>query len=364
MGERGAMLGGAYTALSEDISGSYYNPAGLAFIDKFSLSMTANMYSLRKESRKDENGSVMKVDTVDLLPTTFGFNLSWSRVTAAFSIYQTDQLKFSSIYSNGVVTDKFEIDMKSYLMGPSVAVRLLNSLSVGTSLFYRYYKGQVAFFIGSDDALYQSDYTYGGLIVSVGAKYHVIENLKIGINYQAESIFINGKNTYVYTDTSAANNEVSDTIKGEMRSPHRIAAGVAWESPKAFTISCDFIYYLPIDYSQPHEMMSVTDDQARYKEKAHFDISLGGEVFLNDSFSLRMGFFTNTSGAPVEKKAERVNMYGGTFGLGYYRENLSSGIGFSLAYADTDYQTGTNNPVAAKYRRLAIGITLGGSVQF
>ncbi|MFC1669010.1 OmpP1/FadL family transporter [Spirochaetota bacterium] len=365
LGSRAAMLGGAYTAMSEDISGTYYNPAGIAFIKSFSLSMSANAYSYKKQSRKDEVGWDMKVDTVDFLPTTFGFNLTFDPVTIAFSIYQTDNYIFSSIDASGNNVDKFEVDMKSYLMGPSVAWRILDSLSIGVSVFYRYYRGKVSLFLGSlGDSVMQSDYTYGGIIINTGIKYNITDNIKVGFSYQNESLFVNGKNTYFYTEEGNTTNEISGSVRGEMRSPHRIAVGLAYEQKKNFVVAFDFIYYLKIDYSQPHEMMSLTSDDTRYLEDAHYDISVGGEYFLSDTFSLRAGFFTNTSSAPVEKKAERVNIYGGTFGLGYYTNNVSSGVGFSLSYGKTDWQTGTENPSAAKITKLAVALTVGGSMQF
>ena len=38
VGERAASIGGAYTALSDDASGAYYNPAGLAQLKATSAS--------------------------------------------------------------------------------------------------------------------------------------------------------------------------------------------------------------------------------------------------------------------------------------------------------------------------------------
>ena len=53
VGERAAMMGGAYTALSEDLSGAFYNPAGIAFTEGALISLSANVYSYYIYSTKN-----------------------------------------------------------------------------------------------------------------------------------------------------------------------------------------------------------------------------------------------------------------------------------------------------------------------
>ncbi|MCX6111981.1 MAG: aromatic hydrocarbon degradation protein, partial [Proteobacteria bacterium] len=44
VGDRAATMGGAYVGLSNDLSGTYYNPAGMAFADGSGISASANVY--------------------------------------------------------------------------------------------------------------------------------------------------------------------------------------------------------------------------------------------------------------------------------------------------------------------------------
>src|SRR5437899_9949578 len=46
VGGRAAGMGGAFTALADDGSGPYYNPAGIAFARRSSLSLSASVYGL------------------------------------------------------------------------------------------------------------------------------------------------------------------------------------------------------------------------------------------------------------------------------------------------------------------------------
>ena len=45
VGERASGLAGAFTAISDDPSGAYYNPAGLAFTNKSYISVSTNTFS-------------------------------------------------------------------------------------------------------------------------------------------------------------------------------------------------------------------------------------------------------------------------------------------------------------------------------
>ena len=46
-GEKAPGMGGAFTAISDDVSGMYYNPAGLSFSDKNYISINASSYKMQ-----------------------------------------------------------------------------------------------------------------------------------------------------------------------------------------------------------------------------------------------------------------------------------------------------------------------------
>lgn len=57
VGSRAAGMGGAFTALSDDGSGSYYNPGGLAFATRSSLSLSGSVYGVINGDYKDALGA-------------------------------------------------------------------------------------------------------------------------------------------------------------------------------------------------------------------------------------------------------------------------------------------------------------------
>jgi long-subunit fatty acid transport protein len=56
IGDRAATMGGAYTAIADDASGSFYNPAGLALAQGNSLSGSANVYQINRSTYKNTLG--------------------------------------------------------------------------------------------------------------------------------------------------------------------------------------------------------------------------------------------------------------------------------------------------------------------
>src|SRR5438093_1350102 len=56
VGSRAAGMGGAFTALADDGGGPYYNPGGMAFARRSSLSLSASVYGLVSGSFADALG--------------------------------------------------------------------------------------------------------------------------------------------------------------------------------------------------------------------------------------------------------------------------------------------------------------------
>src|SRR5262245_21017183 len=56
VGSRAAGMGGAFTALADDGSGPFYNPGGIAFAKRSSLSLSASVYGLATGDINDALG--------------------------------------------------------------------------------------------------------------------------------------------------------------------------------------------------------------------------------------------------------------------------------------------------------------------
>ncbi|MDH5681725.1 MAG: outer membrane protein transport protein [Spirochaetota bacterium] len=375
VGERGAMMGGAYTALSEDISGAFYNPGGLGFISKPALSLTTNIYGYRNwdlntyDSRGVDN---IQFERFELIPGTLGisFNLS-ENLVLAYSIIQSDTIKFDGSITSQRKVETMSINFDSFLTGPSLAYKISDKLAVGVSVFYHYFQGKFTSFRdevsfsgvpGARSTVRQENQaTSGGITSVLGFKWNVTNEFKLGLSYGSETIHTNGTSTgsRVDNDTFYGPSPIETSSgEGDVRLPHRVALGLAYDVKNKFTVSVDVLYNFELDYPYPYHRFDPLNPNSRHYEKGQFNLSVGGEAFISKSFALRAGFFTNRSTAAEEWQNFEVDIYGGAFGIGYVKDGLSSGIGVNVSYGSED-----SSPFM-HWKRLEISIIIGGTVLF
>ncbi len=381
LGERAALMGGAYTALSEDVSGAFYNPAGLAFMDSSALSLNASLYRYQDATLKIRQTTPPQFElnhrnkSLLFLPSSFGGALKLNNSTLAFTIFQIDRFNVSSL---GYVdyppadrlTAKLELDSTSYLMGPSFNYRFSNSFSAGVSCFYHYSSAEYTFaqelpgnFASNALVVTKSN----GITGVFGARAAFSPELKLGIMYGTETIHISGDNTFSYTNTQFPAANIVTEKDGDVRLPHRTAFGIAFDRPKTFTVSLDVIYYFRMEYSAPYEI-AATENFAnnKHKERSHFDFSLGSELYMTESFALRAGLYTNSSGATMQNGQSKVNHYGGTLGGAINTGEVTTSLGFNVMYGESGYTR--NHPStladpASSWKRLFISLVVGSTAK-
>jgi len=153
VGERAAGMGGAYTALADDGSAVFHNPAGLAQVRRSGLSMSANTYGYHESTVEGVlTGSGKSVDLERSGALAFPNSLVYVvplggedpvQHTAAFSVLVPDYFEEDGVQSlllpeAGVEFDIFVATTRQvYLVGPSYGLRV-GRLYVGASLFARY----------------------------------------------------------------------------------------------------------------------------------------------------------------------------------------------------------------------------------
>jgi uncharacterized protein UPF0164 len=80
VGGRAAGMGGAFTALSDDGSGPYYNPGGLAFVRRSQLSLSGSVYGVVAGTQADAHTAtdvginVSYGSGTDLVPNNLDFS--------------------------------------------------------------------------------------------------------------------------------------------------------------------------------------------------------------------------------------------------------------------------------------------------
>src|SRR5258708_2226128 len=124
IGARAAGMGGAYTALADDGTGSYYNPGGVAFAAQPSLSLSASVYGIVSGSNADVLGPGHDFTYRDL--NTFPISTA---IVRKFGARDTpDGTRNSSVSFTVFVPDAFQIDDRDHI-GSMQNAFFLSSLS-------------------------------------------------------------------------------------------------------------------------------------------------------------------------------------------------------------------------------------------
>ncbi|MDD5433905.1 MAG: hypothetical protein PH343_00615, partial [Nitrospira sp.] len=147
IGEKAAGMGGAFTALADDATATYYNPAGIIQIPFNSMSASANALTVKTRKGKFFLKDNEHLDSFAFLPTFWGVTASTFLGKVGFSIAlpEADNFDLHEHYSNvttaGYTWDTARSDITfdsgTYLIGPSYTFYITPRLSGGVSVFYQ-----------------------------------------------------------------------------------------------------------------------------------------------------------------------------------------------------------------------------------
>jgi long-chain fatty acid transport protein len=394
IGERAALMGGAFTALANDISAAYYNPAGLAYGPRFRVSLSGSAYSYVNERRTEKSPSLetpteLGNSRFNIIPTTFGLSFRVSdRVVLGLSVFELDHPRFDAVSfsTGGIVIDRgrgpvryeeqvlrIRLETQSILSGPSVAWRVHDDLSLGLSVFYHYFQGSsgnstiLSNAAGDQEqSVTQSELSSGGLVLNFGLLWRPLPGWRFGLTYSSETLPITGTNTFFIGGVNSQGITLVEKgeVRGDVRLPSRLTLGIAYERPGSFALSFDATVYFSMWYSAPREVLRIADPMKAHVETEHLDLALGAEYVLSERWVLRGGLYTNTSGATREDADLRINHIGATFGLGYVKQGLSTGLGLNVMVGQTGYQSVPGSASQVEWRRVQVQLVYGGSARF
>ncbi len=364
VGERAAAMGGAYTALADDASGAYYNPAGTAFSAGSSISASANLYGYVTTTQQDALGAGRDV-------SSRGFNPIPSSVGSLFKVGEATPygkpltLGFQVFAPNSFTRDtellttdaagrdlalSERINWNVMYLGPTAAYRLTEGLSIGTGAYLQYasYSFRQAS-LGADTGgtaaqrwrLWELDAF--GLAGNLGVNYR--EGLwHLGASVWSPTLELSGESSRTQYCTAIANgpcaassvsSKLSERGKARFLEPLRGTVGVALARPREFAVAVDVSVYAPVAFDlvdlagTPHIDNHLT-----------VNTNVGGELYVTRKIPLRLGFWTNLSAnrepsvSNPNNRIEAIDFYGISAGSGYLSDKGATTVGLNYAFGN------------------------------
>ncbi|HEV7559703.1 MAG TPA: hypothetical protein VGO00_29705 [Kofleriaceae bacterium] len=361
VGARAAGMGGAFTALADDGSGPYYNPAGVAFAKRSSLSLSASVYGLVTGTIANALGDGHDFHYSDL--NTFPVSTAVVRKLApdtslAFSVFVPDAFQIDDRDSIQGAQNAFFLsdNAQTVWAGPTFAKRF-GRLGIGVSVFGLL--GTETQFLDLTAAgvptryvtiTTRSDITTKGLVGALGLRYDLSEDLHLGLSVYSPELGTGARKQFIRvasaTDQPPAGGTITEVVADDLHAtpalPLRVQAGIAWTTG-AFTIAADAIVLGPRTVHDDADRAADGLDRTVVRH-AVVDGSLGAELVVAKSIPVRLGVFTDFAATkePEEEKSgmpdpnatntDHVNRIGGTFSLGYRTANTSTDAGMMITY--------------------------------
>ncbi len=402
-GEKAAGLGGAYTAISDDPSGAYYNPAGLTFAYDNSISLSAS--NITRTNKNYENvigpGQGYSRNSQNYIPNFFGIVKEYGKYKIGFSIVntlnetfdRTDQVVNPIYYPSVRSLRSFNIESYNQVQtGVSIARPITEKLSIGATLYYTHDTANltntalVQFANKGFNSITGNDNRKTvGFYPIIGLMY--MPNNKVSLGLSLRHQFVTGGNRLT-NGFALSSNTNSDSIvfaegtdkagggsignsiyktgalNGRIPETTEIRTGIAFFPTKKFMAAFDTIYTSGFKRNsnqneiyffggRNNELVLKDSDIQELRRYATMNFALGIEYYLTDNFSMRAGTFTNNASSKniswIRTAVEAANRDAGSD-----RETLAQTQNGIISYQLSSLRT----PVRNEYVNL-IGYSLG-----
>lgn len=356
IGDRATGMGGAYTAISDDPSGLFYNPAGIVYAGKRNLSASVNAYNTTTTTYKGVLGGGDWIrESSNLLPNFFGITQPIGKGTIGFSYAVTDSIQENqdSVFGAlaGTNVQKFIINVNAadsnYKIGPSYGIELNDYLSVGATVYFHMRNAETIAnqWVRLTDNTYEWSNSYRqidqyGINPILGLMWSPFEKVSFGMSVRKTELFsseIKVQDTCV-SDIATASAQCATPLDPVLVSteekpslPMTTTFGIAIFPNNRLVLSGDFMYYEETDLAEET-----------------FNIAAGAEYYLSDTWAMRAGYYTNNSNTPTLKSGQtgqldHVDLEGLSFSLSRFTRNSSITGGFSYSWGSGEAQVISGN---------------------
>lgn len=363
IGERPSGMAGAYTALSNDAPGLYFNPAGVVYGDN-EASASLNAYVLSQTTYSNVLGDhEWTRKTGELTPGFLGFTYDLPVGKAGVSVVMTDSelvdqdLELDEVMYDGVTwfthaDIHYNHEYRVYNAGPTYSASLSDNVSVGTTLYIHYREQEEILhqkfeFAGDVNQLELTtaitEETEWGVKPVLGFMYKSGDR-KISFGATMSKVFVVKREySYDYVESVMEYDEddegyfelvdFSEDSTSKREYPYVLSVGAAYQYSPSLLISFNVT-----GYSETKRK----DDNSRpstFATKQFFNTSVGIEYSFLPQWTLRAGFYTDLANNDLDdvrfdERREAIDMYGGAASLTYEKEKKLYTLGLSFAHGE------------------------------
>ncbi len=354
---RGLGMGGTLTALGEGSASLYYNPAAVASGPRVRVQMSGSLYGLLGGTQRDAYGQnvsyrymAFQVIPANLSMEVHGLKLGKLRLSNRWgfgvSILAPYSFKFSSVtndrQSGSLVLRK--IDDLTYSVYAGAGYQIASNAAVGVSLVavyrnieqsYLVQRDQPGFFLSGSG---EQSLTTVGHTLAFGVRYSPRPHLwlGVGLHLPLQHLFsFNSREatrTAVFVDgLGGATSQRDVKVSARFVIPLRLNLGLGWQVDHRWAIAIGVQLWMPHTYNSAVEQGS---DRVLAVNRHAFtaNASIGLETWVRGGRNpIRFGFYTDHS--PLTKPTldsglgDKVDLYGGTFSIGFRRTMFDSEVG-------------------------------------
>ena len=359
IGDRASGLAGAYTAISDDASGLFYNPAGIVFTEDLQLSASANAYHATSLTYKGVlNGGDWKRKSDNIVPNYFGLTtklgdgyLGFSYAVTDFEVEDQDS-RFTTIPGISLFIVNINNNDKVTKFGPSYAISLNDEWDFGATLYWHERERELTNnqFITLPGNLFEWTNLY---FETYEAGYEPVFGLMWSPN-DSVSFGLSIRKTYITSSKSRTQFTCSSnttcppgpggipadptiiTSRSERDLPLNVRIGVAYFPTPRLLYAADVSYF--------EEVRSSSFDAEKVVNYA-----FGIEYYLDAEWAIRGGIYTNESNTPEVSssklnQSDHVDLTGFSVSISRFSQTSSITIGLSVASGDGEAQVITGSP--------------------
>lgn len=331
IGEQGAGLGGAYTAMYGDASAApFYNPAGLAWMRGNSFSSSVSIYKkfdtvMGKEEDLIKAPLRVNQGFFQSIPSSAGSVVRWGDYNVGLSIVVPDYDTFKGdISTTATNTSMLNFIDESLWVGGTLAKRISKTETAGLTLYYtaRNYNRTVqdrTVDEGAGTAVIFSEeknVTGNSVVALLGYQIHWTDKFFMGISLRAPGLPVAGTGSYFKTEITAVGGATpypstisKPAISASTRIPGKFTLGFAYKESR-WLVSADGTIYSAERYFD----FSDTDIRSKIQHQVMFNGSLGAEYNFYPWLIFRTGWFTNLTSHKeldiADKYGDRVDQLG------------------------------------------------------